>query len=150
MVSINFKLNVSPVSVNNMYYNDRRLGYKPDVRKWVRTVQGKLASPDIQQQFQNIMEQYDANVHAFSVEAIVYFSNFFNKQGKISASVVDCTNFEKPLADLLFLSRYCLPGAINIGVDDRFIVDFHSAKRPTNSSETYIDITIKLVPIPRI
>ncbi len=142
-----FELNISPFSVNAMYCRDKR--YKSQAYKqWEMRFIVQLRKKTAQAQIQKIREAYRPG-DKFAVKLTCYYYRFLNKQGLISAHTEDLSNVEKPILDILFLSKYhVLPepyGAPNINADDRFIVSLTSRKLQAKDPEDKICIAIRLI-----
>lgn len=74
----------------------------------------------------------------FEVEIIAEFPAhvFYNKAGEVSSKTIDCSNFEKPLIDLVF--------GHTMDVNDKFITKLVSSKRA--GADYSIKMTIRLLP----
>lgn len=103
-----------------------------------------LKSSQMQSALQELKEEFDPTKHCIKVEITCYYPHeiFFTKKGTISAKTFDLSNVEKPIVDVIFLEKYATNTIKNLGIDDKFITDLNSKKRP--SSEHSINIRIQL------
>jgi hypothetical protein len=136
-------LNSPGFSINSLYYGNRKLGKTAEAREWSAQINWQLAK--YAKEFMELRQSFDASKHGFKVTLIFTYMNFYNKEGKISSKVHDLSNVEKPLIDLLFLKAnhgqapYKAP---NLAVDDKYICDLISSKRP--GLQDSIEVCIEL------
>ena len=132
-MTISFVLPVGAFSINRM--SSRDLRFKTPAYK------------DFATQVLYVLEQVDAlkvmgELHAakggeFTVELTATYPPqlFRNKQGEISSRSIDCSNFEKPILDLIF--------GDTMGVNDRHVTCLISKKRA--GARLSIECTISLI-----
>lgn len=103
-----------------------------------------LKSPQMQSALQELKDEFDPTKHCIKVDITCYYPRevFFTKKGTISAKTFDLSNVEKPIVDVIFLEKYATQTIKNIGIDDKYITDLNSKKRP--SIEHSINIRIQL------
>lgn len=144
-------LNVKPFSINAMYYRDGKIK-TADAREWEAQVCHQLSFEKNQAALQNLREFFDPKQHSFTVHITALYPKeiFLNKEGSISARTQDCTNFEKPLVDVIFSPRFFdkpYPyGCKNINHDDRYIARLISQKKSADEHQIIIKIKINKLP----
>lgn len=149
-MKIKFTLPVSPFSINAFYYARRKI-ITNEARDWQRNVIYAASAPGIEALFEQFKAAFDQKKHsiAFSVVYNVPETSFFTKNGIISGHVYDITNFEKPLLDLLMLPKFHgtnPPESFrNMNLDDKFVTELSSVKRPVNAISESLDITFELL-----
>lgn len=142
-------LKVKPFSINAMYYNSRVK--TTEAREWSGHVFNQLSWSKNQVILAKIRDEFDPHKHSIEVELIAYYPQeiYFTKDGKISGKTIDCSNWEKPLIDLIFLPKYygqIVPnGCDNLNIDDKFISKICSEKLPADLDDHVITVQIKLV-----
>ena len=134
-------------SINAMYGPKK---FKTAAAKnWEHTVLHQLNGGTNAAKFEKLRNAFDPNKHAFSVTIIVEYpvSEFYTKNGTISAHTQDVSNVEKPLIDLFFLPKYFAQqdpyGAPNMNVDDKYITRMQSIKRV--GPKPTITVSIKVI-----
>ena len=98
---------------------------------WHYSVQQLLKAPKISKALEELREFFDESIHSYSVNLTSYYPPeiLFTREAKMSAKAHDLSNIEKPLIDILFLPVHHKDSA-NLNVDDKFISDLSSKKRP--------------------
>lgn len=129
------------VSINNAYYNDKRHGYKPEVKQWFQQVAHQLGQGQNKKAISDVKKYFDEDKHVFHVMLSFTNPNFYTKDGRISARSFDLSNIEKCTIDSLFLSAH----ANSIGIDDKFITRMVSEKK--FGEESQIDVVIHVKPM---
>lgn len=137
-MTVRLELPFKPFSVNRM--NSRDMRFKSaEFRDWHLKVSTYILHSD---EYKSLLELAQSHKDSketknFYVEITVNYPAymFWNKQKQISSKTVDCSNFSKPLIDILF-------GDI-MDVNDKYIVGLKEQKR-AGSSQT-LEITIMLV-----
>lgn len=137
--------NIKPFSINNTY--TRNVKYKSNAfNKWRKTVLEALNCPSNLSQCQSLADTFNPALHSFYVTITVFYptEKFFvqgskgkSPKGAISSRTMDLTNTEKVLIDLIFNKT--------ISIDDRYISDLKSEKRPSEGFKTLVRIS--LVPL---
>ncbi len=145
-----FILNIEPFSLNAKFCRDLRYtssGYK----QWTMRFFTQMDKKTAQMAMKELREVFDLKKHAYSVRMTAYYPRFYTKEGTISATTEDITNWEKLAVDHLFLPKnHVLPvpyGCPNLNVDDKHIVQLTSRKRPAviGEKQTYIKVEIAIV-----
>lgn len=134
------------VSINAAYYNDRKLGYKADVRNWLAQVAHQLGQNGNKQAVDDIKNHFDVNKHCFHVMLTFHTPKFFNKTGLISAQSLDLSNVEKVLIDALFLDSH----TNTLGIDDKYITRMVSEKKFGDEYRIDISIHVKECKRPKV
>lgn len=125
-----------------MSFRDKR--YKtPEYKEWHYQIQNYLQSPKNQSAFKQLRESFDPDKHFYSVCLTFYYPEhiLFTQKGNMSAKAHDCSNIEKPLIDILFLpsnNKVCP----NLNVDDKYIADLSSRKRPLDQHMIEVEMEI--------
>lgn len=167
---MNIKLilpDIKPFSVNNAYYRNRK--HNAQARKWRATVLKSLLP--YKADFERLRAAFDPSKHSLFVSITVYYPSkkFFVQskptKGQLSAKTMDLTNTEKLLIDLIFHPKFSsntwlkerkgqeirlyesLSELCNLAIDDRFISDLKSEKRPNNDETYRTEVRISLVPL---
>lgn len=143
-------LNSEPFSVNRMYYHkDGKAIRRQEARNWAYGVFGQLAQPYNASQIAKFKDHFDFKSMAIKVTISVFYARhkLFNKAGTISSQSMDCSNFEKPLIDLMFDKRYSSrtppEGAPNLELDDKYILELISTKRVSHTGNTYMSVELE-------
>lgn len=137
-----FVLPIKGLSINSMFYAEKRFGLNQEARTWVDTVCVLLSRSENAQKMQELREAFDPAKNAYAVQLKYYYPKdiYYTKDGKLSRRALDLTNVEKPLVDVLFLEKY----RVGLLTDDCVLKSCHSVKLP--SDDWKIEITIKIVP----
>jgi hypothetical protein len=158
--------NIKPFSSNNAYYKNRK--HNAQARKWRATVLKALLP--FKGDFERMRDAFNPSLHSLFVSITVYYPSkkFFVQskpnKGNLSAQTMDLTNTEKLLIDLIFHPKFSsntwlrerrgdeiglykgFTELTNLAIDDRFISDLKSEKRP--SEEGYsTEVRISLIPL---
>jgi len=136
---------IKPFSINGAFWKNRK--HNKACKEWKVTVLEALNSPLNASQVKSLSQVFDCSLHALYATITVFYptKTFFiqgkkgkNPQGSISSKTMDLTNTEKLLVDLVFNHT--------LNIDDRYITDLKSEKRP--SKESYkTEIVISLIPL---
>lgn len=142
---------IEPVSINNLFYGDKRLGWKNEHREWSAIVCSMLDSEPAQSVFNAVREQFDSNIHVLSVAYNFKTPKLFTAAGKISKTSKDVSNCVKALEDIIFTKRFHGYGnyqCMNLGdiVDDSLICEL--VARKSYAPDFAIEITISILPMP--
>ncbi len=148
-----------PISINKYYiypvYNKGKKVYgrlygtptrSPEARYWAGEIFGELNSEYNQSQVALFKQEFDASNMGIGVEIIVYYpeDKLFTKKGAISSRSMDCSNFEKPLIDVLFDKRFSTrtvpEGAPNLELNDKLILSLNSVKFPSKEAKTVVKL----------
>ena len=145
-MELKLRLHVQPISVNSMYYNDRRLGKTKDAQSWSDQVLYGLRK--YEEQITKFTAQFNKKDHVLAAHMISYspLDFFYTKTGEMSGRLVDITNWEKPTIDLLLLPKFYGTNypkqAINLNIDDRYLRKLTSEKLPSDA--WYIDVIFRI------
>lgn len=148
-----FTIYSKPQSVNSLYYGNAKIKTQA-ARDWSYKIFHQLSSPEDSKKFEVLRKSFDPKKHGYYVTMTHYFpeSVFYTKSGEISARTQDITNVEKPLVDLLFLSKYFDKrppyGMENLNIDDKHLLTCVSNKLPINGDEFKIEVEISIVDHP--
>lgn len=136
-------LNSSPFSINRMTYRDKRQKTE-DFKQWVYGIEEELRLERNQKSLKLLRDYFDPKLHYYSVSLTFYYPAhlIFTKDGYMSAKAHDCSNIEKPLIDIIFLPQYKVE---NLEIDDKYIADLHSRKRPLEGHCIEVELEIKNV-----
>lgn len=130
---VTLHLPIKPFSINQMNCRDARFKTQA-YRDWATEV---LARLDEHKELHELALDHQASGGTFEVELVAEFPEhvFYNKDGAVSSKTIDCSNFEKPLIDLVF--------GHTMDVNDKFITKLISSKRP--GAAYGIKMTIRLL-----
>jgi len=138
-----------PMSVNAASSADIR--YKSTAyNEWYPAVCSQLKLKNNQKSLKELREFADPSKHYFIFNMTVYYPEdiFWTKEGQISSRTVDKSNDDKPIVDLIFLPEFNKAknkrGSNNLKIDDKYICDLHSFKRPTRGKKTMLVIEIEI------
>lgn len=139
-----FSLPIKGLSINSMFYNDKRHGLTQSAREWVDTVIHLLSKSDNAEKMSDLRAAFDFTKHAYAIQIKAYVPKniYYTKDGKLSRRAYDISNTEKPLVDVLFLEKY----KVGLLTDDCVLKSCHSVKLPSTDGNWKIDISIKIVP----
>ena len=130
-MTIRFKIPLGAFSVNKMSTRDAR--FKTAAYKdWATKVLWYLSKvPELQ----TLKENYNGK-DTFFVQIVSYYPGhiFYNKQGIISSKTVDCSNFSKPILDLIF--------GDTLNINDKMVTKLVEEKRA--GSDLSLEITLIL------
>lgn len=145
-MEINLRIHVKPMSVNSMYYGDKKHGKRPEAISWSEEVLYSLRK--YEKEIENLSSLFDKKKHSYIVSFVfnIPVDYFYTKSGEMSSRVMDITNVEKPLLDLLFLPKFYGTDypkkAKNINIDDRYVRKVTSEKIPSDS--WFVDVVIRI------
>lgn len=143
------KLSIKASSINSAHYNDKRLGYNTETKKWIAEVCRQLKHPLNKFAMSMLHATFDPKKHCFSVFVDYTTPEYFNKQKEISARSMDVGNITKTLLDVVFTPDFNGEGdrkSQNINVDDKYISTLITRKKPGTSYEISLVVKIKKLP----
>lgn len=109
-----------------------------DYSEWLMQVKFRLENEIDEQSILDLKSYYNPLLHKIQVEMIARYKNFYTKQNVISGHTHDCSNFEKPILDVLFDSKH-----LDIA-NDKYVTRLISEKMPsedgTDSFEVHVEI----------
>ena len=155
-MEVTLVLNIPPFSINQMYYNKKGYIRTEKYREWCRNAFYELSKNYNIYAMKQIREAFEPAKHVLEVECIAFYPDkkLITKQGRISSKSVDLTNWEKPLQDLIFdtkyYDRYLPEGVANLNMDDKYVVKLLSQKRIASGDDYQILFTIKILPLESI
>jgi hypothetical protein len=143
-------LSVPAVSINAAYYNNKKFGYRSEVKEWIGAVCWELSQNDNKESLRQLREYFDESKHCFKVSITFFTPKFFNKAGSISAHSMDVGNASKIILDVLFTEPFFGNNSVgkceNICHDDRFITELITIKQPRPEYGHQIEIEILDLP----
>ena len=165
---IKLTINVPPFSINKAFLRNR--SYSKPARLWRHKVITSLQEPLNKSAMAHIASIFDKSLHTLSVTYISYYPRkvFTTKEGHLSHRTMDLTNTEKLLQDIICDKKYSsgkflrtrkgwerslyapLSSISNLDIDDTFISDLKSEKRPTESLTAHQEVHISIVPLTSI
>lgn len=110
----------------------------------------QLEDSRIQEILKDLRESFDKEANYYSVCFTFYYPEkiFYKKKGGLSRRAFDLTNVEKTLLDVLMLPKYfdqSVPkGAKNLNIDDAYVADVLSYKRPSKDENHYIEVSFSI------
>lgn len=145
-MELKLRLHVAPISVNSMYYGEKRHGKRPEAITWSEEVLYSLRK--YEDKIKEFTALFDSKLHVITAHMISYapIDYYYTKSGEMSGRMVDITNFEKPLIDLLMLPKFYGTNfpkqSINLNIDDRYLRKLTSEKLPSDA--WYIDVVFRI------
>lgn len=145
-MELKLRIHVAPISVNSMYYGERRHGKRPEAISWSEEVLYSLRKYEAQ--ITEFTGLFNTKLHVLTAHMISYAPEdyFYTKSGEMSGRMVDITNWEKPTIDLLLLPKFHGTNypktAINLNIDDRYLRKLTSEKLPSDA--WYIDVIFRI------
>lgn len=127
------------VSINNAYYNDKRHGFKPEVKQWFQQVAFQLGQGQNKKAISDVKQYFDESKYVFHVMFTFNNPNFYTKDGRISARSFDLSNVEKILLDSIFLPAH----ANSLNIDDKFVTRMISEKCYADEHSIQIVLHVK-------
>lgn len=145
-------LPVKALSINKYKCRDQR--YLTSAAKdFISTVLHLISEEKNAAKLKELRDYFNPKKHMHKVSITQYYPNdeFFTAEGSISSRTMDCSNFEKVLIDILLLPKHygnSPPNtAQNLKIDDKFIVDLNSKKRPSMASDHLLEVEIEIAPL---
>lgn len=123
-----------------MYYGDKRLGMTAATKEWYQGVFERVrAQPE---DFKRLRDFFNPSKHVYRVfiEVLAPESIFYTKSGELTAKLVDCSNYEKPILDSLMLKKFFSDSG-NLCIDDKYVQYMESKKTPTKK---YYGINVRI------
>jgi len=150
-------LDIKPMSVNAMYLRTfNGVSKTSKASDWTYEVFYQLARPENQWAMQELRDYFDPKKHTYHIHVIAAYSKseLYTKDGQISAKTQDCTNFEKPIVDCIFLPKYHIEnppkGCPNLNYDDRALVRSTGEKALSISGRRGLIVDIEIRPISEV
>ena len=152
MITETLILDSKAFSINAMHYKNKSFttaAYKD----WASNIFSLLNQEPNLTRLKVLRDYFDPKKHRYVVEMITYFpyNILFTQEQKMSAKAFDVTNIEKPLQDLITMSKYFTKpdpyGVENLNMDDKHVSDFTSRKRVSQTGEHYIEYKISIMPL---
>lgn len=152
MVHVNhtFKFtNLKPFSVNSAYIRTfSGVAKSAGANEFCAQVFNVLSCLEEQVKILELKRLFDPDKHGYAFKMCAYYpkEQFYTKKGQISNRTIDCTNWEKILVDCFCLPKFCNiawpHGCNNLEIDDRYVVDVDSRKRPSNGMVIEVQISV--------
>jgi len=146
--------NVKPCSINKAYYKTKKV-LTIDGRRYRKRLLCTISkSKEIVEELMRLRLAFDDTKHALRIYIIYYIPRheYYTQEGKISMRSGDVDNYAKLTTDFLCNSKYIghkFPeidtDIQNLGIDDRYIVDYDSSKRPSHNRQHHIDFHIEII-----
>ena len=130
-----------------MYYRNRSMKTSAAL-DWSHTVLHHLGFEENAVILEELRDHFDPEQHMYAIDLEFYYPKelLITKKRTLSSKAHDLSNIEKPLIDLIFLPTYFNKpspyGAKNLNIDDKFISDLSSKKRPSDEHRIIVNITI--------
>ena len=147
-MKVHLDLHLPAFSINAVYTKNR-CWKTSEYKEWSSNVFHQLNSDHNLEKLEQIRNAFNSKTDGFIVTLIHFYpkETLFTNKGSISSRSHDLSNIEKPLIDLLFLPTYFNQphpyGCKNLNVDDKFILELHSYKKPALKHK--IEITIEII-----
>jgi hypothetical protein len=136
--------------VNAFYYANKRHGLRPEAREMQCKVFHALSIPEYASALELFRRTFKEKKHGYKATIVSYVpeTSFYNKQGLLSSRMCDLSNTEKGILDCVFLPKNYGDNppynCKNLNLDDKYLVDLVSAKRPTKG-DWEVHLTLELV-----
>lgn len=146
---LHLHLPIKPYSVNAYFYGNRAIK-KREAVEWEQKIIEFLRTKKIQSDLNNFRNNFDPSKHSISVDIKLTYPPeiLYTQKQQLSAKAFDISNTEKPLIDVLFLSKYSTEKSKNIEIDDKYITRMTSEKV---AGDSYcIDVKIQLLNLPHL
>lgn len=143
MNNLNLQIELKPLSVNAKFTINRycrRIVKSTAAVKFEKLIQLHLSK--YEDELRNFKNAYNRNKYGLNLEIVMYApeSEFFTKDGLISATCIDAGNALKMLEDIIYK---------RIGINDGWNIKVSSEKRPHKSDKWMTLVNISEVPIPK-
>jgi hypothetical protein len=149
-MEVTLMITSEPFSINKMYYNKGVKKIRTQAaRNWSYQIFEHLSRPYNQQQLNKFRDHFDRTKMGIDIFIQVRYNDkkLFRQKGGFSSAGMDCSNFEKPLIDLIFDPKYFdrdpPDGCKNLNMDDVVIGRLLSEKRPAHGEDNYMLVTLK-------
>jgi hypothetical protein len=132
-MQVKFSLPMQVFSVNRM--NARDVRFKTaEYKAWANEVLYRLSELEEYKTLQEMASDHQAYGGTFAVKITAQYPYhiFYNKAGQISSKTIDCTNFGKPILDLVF--------GDTLSVNDKYVVKCTECKEVGPSYAIVIQI----------
>lgn len=144
-MKISFTIKSPPFSINAAYYK-RSKTRTTQCRAWGDGILSQLQNPNIQSMFKTFKGAIsDRPLIGLNLTFQYPIDVLYTKAGHISRRSMDLSNIEKMLIDLIFDNRFHERGTPNLNLDDKFIVDLKSEKRPSKDDDFHILVDIYII-----
>jgi hypothetical protein len=126
------RIKTKPLSVNSMYYGNKRHGMRSEAKDWQVNVFHGLSQYEAQ--LGALRSQFKKSKHGYAVSLtwVIPKDHLYTKAGELSSRCCDLSNIEKALIDVLFLpknfSNNAPYGCQNLNIDDRYLKTLTSRK----------------------
>ena len=144
------KLYSKPLSVNKLYYANKRHGLRAESKEWqynlfLQLSQYSTQLADLRSKFIEGQTGYKVAITYILPAPVLY-----NKAGAPSSKAADLSNCDKALIDVLFLPAHYGPNVPyqceNLNCDDKHLFELSSKKIPGQRFEILLDIDIIQLP----
>lgn len=134
-------------SINKMYHATRSYT-TPAYKEWASQVLLLLKEKPNAPRLDSLRLFFDSTKHRYHVTITTYFPQniLITKSNIMSAKAFDVSNIEKPLIDLIFLSKHHT-NTPNLNIDDKTISDLTSRKRISATGKHYIEVKLDILDI---
>lgn len=142
-----FILPIKTFSLNKKHCRDARHTTR-DYKDWEATVCYELDKKERREALKELRETFEDSTDIYILEFTAYYPReiLFTKKDKPSSKCHDITNWEKPLQDILFdtkfFARTAPYGCKNLNIDDKYVFDLISKKRASDKFEIHVNIKI--------
>lgn len=148
MVSITLKS--KPLSVNSLYYANKRHGLRQSSKEWQCNIFQGLSQYEAE--LSSLRARFKEGRHGYAV-AITYVippATLYNKAGAPSSRACDLSNCDKALIDCLMLPKHFTNtapfGCQNLCIDDKHLFELSSKKIPGPEHAILLQISIINLP----
>jgi hypothetical protein len=140
------RIKSKPLSVNNLYYANKRHGLRADSKDWQRQVFYGLSH--YEKELAALRNKFKKNKHGYAVSLTFVLPPeiLYTKTGELSSRAADLSNVEKSIIDCLFLPKHYsndVPnGCQNLCMDDRYLKLMRSKKIAGKDWQIHLNVRI--------
>lgn len=144
------KLKSEPLSVNSLYYANKRHGLRPKSKDWQRNLFYQLSHYEAG--LHGLRSKFNPSKHGYAVSITYVFPHnvLYNQAGTPSSKAQDLSNCDKALIDVLFLpanfSNDLEKGCQNLNLDDKHLFQLSSRKVPGPEYQIWLEISLIFLP----
>jgi Holliday junction resolvase RusA-like endonuclease len=148
-----FVLPIKALSINDVHCRDQRY-LTAKAQEWIKNFLHIISEDSIKEKLKDIRDHFNSKKHSFKIDLTFYYprDKYYTDKNEISSRIHDLTNIEKPLVDVLFLPKHHGDNppykALNLNVDDKFISDLTSKKRP--AEDYLIEVSIEVISLEEV
>lgn len=147
MLILNFP--IKPYSVNQYFYGNRAIK-KREAVEWERSIIELIRPESIQKKIEDFKKKFNPSLHSLQIDLLFQYPHniLYTKKKQLSSKAFDISNVEKPLIDVICLSKYSTEVTKNLEIDDKYVKKMTSEK--TSGDTHNITVKIQLIDLPHL